>query len=624
MKVKITGASNFVNRMFEACGNYQWAREFLQNSLEAGAKRVEFGIEWQAVEKHGIYRRTIIDNGAGMTPAELLEFFSTLGVGSKVIGGIHENFGVGAKIAALPWNPDGLVVISFKGGEASMIRIVSNPETNEYELVEFETPAGLTCVLDPTDRKIDWGDDVNWGAVAPDWAHEHGTVIVLMGGEGYADTVLGNAKSDETDIKGLSVYLNTRFWDLSSYQAVVTELRSEKKNSWPLAKDDRDDSRRPNNRQIMGALHYVKSIKSQNGRLGASDSLTLDEGRVIAEWYLWDGERPAVHSYAKKGGYVAVRYKGELFDLSSQKNIFRAFGVVESKVQSHLSIILEPQLYDPRKTPWGVHPDQSRNRLIFTGGGEKGVSLPLTEWGLEFSEAMPEAIREAIRKARGEAAGSLDDEEYRKRLQDRFGNRWTIKRQVAVGPKIADKPEGASATKSVDAADNITEPKPFRSKSKRRHEKTIQKVRFLASEGEGSETAMVETFVDVPKYRFASKEDFEHAWHLAAWNPNDPDGPSVVINQDAPVLLEAIKHHQEQYPDVYAEEISKTVMQVYGEIAVAKIAHSQKLSAQIPEQELDSDYRSEKALTVALMGLLGEEAVIAQRLGKFGRKKSAA
>src|SRR5262245_44122600 len=103
MKLNIVGASNFVNRMFEACGNHQWAREFLKNSLEASSTRVEFGIEWQAVEKLGIYRRTIIDDGVGMGPKELLKFFSTLGEGAKKIGGLHDNFGVGAKIAALPW-----------------------------------------------------------------------------------------------------------------------------------------------------------------------------------------------------------------------------------------------------------------------------------------------------------------------------------------------------------------------------------------------------------------------------------------------------------------------------------------------------------------------------------------
>jgi hypothetical protein len=105
-KLAITGASHFVNRMFEACGNYQWAREFLKNAEEAGATKVEFGIEWQAVEKKGVYRRTISDNGAGMSREELLQFFSTLGEGSKRIGGVHDSFGVGAKIASLPWNPD--------------------------------------------------------------------------------------------------------------------------------------------------------------------------------------------------------------------------------------------------------------------------------------------------------------------------------------------------------------------------------------------------------------------------------------------------------------------------------------------------------------------------------------
>jgi hypothetical protein len=58
-KLAIVGASHFVNRMFEACGNYQWAREFLKNSIEAGAKKVEFGIEWQAAERHGVYRRSL-------------------------------------------------------------------------------------------------------------------------------------------------------------------------------------------------------------------------------------------------------------------------------------------------------------------------------------------------------------------------------------------------------------------------------------------------------------------------------------------------------------------------------------------------------------------------------------
>src|SRR5262249_61475241 len=105
-KLAIIGASHFVNRMFEACGNYQWAREFLRNALEAGATRVEFGIEWQAVEKDGVYRRTISDNGSGMARDELLRFFSALGEGARRFGGAHDKFGVGAKSASVPWHPE--------------------------------------------------------------------------------------------------------------------------------------------------------------------------------------------------------------------------------------------------------------------------------------------------------------------------------------------------------------------------------------------------------------------------------------------------------------------------------------------------------------------------------------
>jgi hypothetical protein len=96
------------------------------------------------------------------------------------------------------------------------------------------------------------------------------------------------------------------------------------------------------------------------------------------------------------------------------------------------------------------------------------------------------------------------------------------------------------------------------------------------------------------------------------------------MNRDSPILLEAIKYHQAQYPDVYTQEVEDIVRSTYGEVAVCKIAHSQKLAKDVNEHDLDEIYRSEAALTIALMGLLAEESLIAQRLGKLGRKKTAA
>jgi hypothetical protein len=267
-----------------------------------------------------------------------------------------------------------------------------------------------------------------------------------------------------------------------------------------------------------------------------------------------------------------------------------------------------------------VHPDQSRNRLIFTGNGEKGIAMPMSDWGLEFMECMPEPILAAIKEARGDIAGSIENEEYRRRLQDKFGARWTIKRLVSAKPGAT----GTPGTVTNDEDITTDDPKPIKPRSIRKRSKTVLRLRLLATPGGEDKVAEVEAPVDVPRYRYATKDEFQDEWHLAMWCPHDPQGPTVVLNLDAPVLVESIKYHQDQYPDVHAEEVGKIVMDAYGEIAVAKIAHSQKLRARIAEQELDEHYRSEQALTLALMGLLAEEAVISQRLGRLGRKRSAA
>lgn len=628
MKIDIVGASNFVNRMFEACGKQQWAREFLKNSLEAGATKIEFGIEWQDVERSGIYRRIVADNGCGMSRDELLKFFRTLGEGGKKIGGVHENFGVGARISSLPWNPEGVVVISYKDGKASMIWIVLDEDSGEYELINYESDAGNFCVIDPSE--IVW-PDVDWNLVKPAWIEDHGTVIVLLGSKEYRDTVLGNPAEGEDDIKGLSTYLNTRFWDLSGDKEVkVVELRSNKKNQWPLGVNDKDDARRPNNRTIRGAKYYLTDVrppKDSDSKLKAHDVIMLDGERVLCEWYLWEGPRPQIHMYARETGYIALRYGDELFEITSGKVPFRNFGVVESKVQQNLTLILEPQHYSSAVGNWGVHPDQSRNRLIFTGNGEKGVAPPLIEWGLEFADNMPDAIHDAIRKARGDLTASIEDEEYRKRLQEKFGDRWTMKVKVQAKKKNTADNNVAITDKEInviDVPDLSDEPRGVKRRFPRTR-KTMKVMRKVAVLGSDTDVTMeVDVPVDVPKIRFEGKDDFEKPWHLALWAPNAVDGPTVIINKDSPILQEIVEYHQDQYPPIHAEEVAKTVRAVFGEVAACKIAHSQKLTKEISEEDLDKDYRSEAALTIALMGLMAEESLIAQRLGKFGRKKSAA
>src|ERR1700676_2563180 len=99
MKIRTIKTSRIepcIGRGYRDGGTFQWVRETAINAIEAGAKRIEFGVEWQGVKSKGVYRRTITDDGKGMGPSELEQFFNEFGGGGKPIGDEHENYGIGS------------------------------------------------------------------------------------------------------------------------------------------------------------------------------------------------------------------------------------------------------------------------------------------------------------------------------------------------------------------------------------------------------------------------------------------------------------------------------------------------------------------------------------------------
>lgn len=48
-----------IERTYRECGSYQWARETLKNAIEAGATRVEYTIEPQALDSLGEERGVV-------------------------------------------------------------------------------------------------------------------------------------------------------------------------------------------------------------------------------------------------------------------------------------------------------------------------------------------------------------------------------------------------------------------------------------------------------------------------------------------------------------------------------------------------------------------------------------
>jgi len=175
--------------------------------------------------------------------------------------------------------------------------------------------------------------------------------------------------------------------------------------------------------------------------------------------------------------------------------------------------------------------------------GEKGIDVPLSDWGLEFSERMPEPVLAAIRAARGERGGSIEDDEYRKRLQDKFGDRWTLKvfvkgRQKNREPQPVTVVDGVTAVEVLDQSDN---PGNGHGGTRRKRKKTVKVLRTPVIVGGPDEGVERRVPVDVPRFSLVGKDEFEQPWHVASWSPNDPDGPTVLINTESPILQEVVQ-----------------------------------------------------------------------------------
>lgn len=621
----------WVRRAYASMGKFQWAREFLTNSLEAHATRVEFGIEWEGVVKHGIYRRTVADDGVGMTREELHRFFADFGESGKELGGVHDNFGFGAKLSSLPWNPDGLIVISRKDGRDSMIKVLLDRDRDEYVLENWALEDTSQEVIDP--NEVEWPeDDVDWSAVMPGWVGDHGTVAVFIGDQvkEHTDTILGDPEQDEDDIKGLSVYLNTRFWEIpDDVQVTVLEPRQNKKTEWPKGPDDKAATTRPNSRKILGAKYYVVTgSKNASGRCGHQGVLPVAENRVKIEWYLWEGDRPAVHSYAKKGGYIAIRYKGELFNVTDHGQTFRAFGITPKPIRDKLTLIIEPL---PFNGVIGVHPDDTRQSLRFTSAGDKATDLPLMDWAHEFLHSMPHPLMEAVQAARSTVSGSITNDRYKDLLMQRYGDRWKKKvlvvdepddRPVSGAPgdvvpvKPERKPRDKNKTPPRPRPEPSTEP-PIPSVTKKRKRPILK--RRANGEANGVERTQIGF---VPDYEWANTDVGDQEWHLAIWERHRPDGqPTVTLSAKATLVRELIRHFQLEYPPVVHDEVERKVQEVLGEVIVCKVAHACTMTSQgFSEEQIDREILSPGNLTFALMGFLAEEAVISQRLGPLGKK----
>lgn len=633
--LQFLGVSNLLDREYRNSPAYQWGRELARNGLEANATIIQFGPEWEGVKATGIYRMQYADDGHGMTKDELRDYMRTLGKGGKIVGGPHDNYALGARMTLLPWNPEGVVVISMADGDDPyMVKMMFDPDAadgeGEYVLEEIQWTerdgeSGLATVYPP------YYDDelkIDWAATIPDLIKQagHGTTFTLLGRNAGDHTIDGDPERAESHRFLGRKYFNTRFWELPEGVTLRVWEMSEDQDAWAHGKGQ--------NRTVRGAKSLVEYRKKDGTDfIEATDTVEFPD-RTKVHWWLRTEPKVETGGLGATSAYIGVLYRGELYgqaytesedgDTKSGANVYRQFGIGSDSVRRRVFLVIEPPEFDEATGASGVAPSTGRADLYWMGAGISSRSVKPADWSAEFGEKLPKEILEAINAEYESREHSDDREERLRRVMDRFANRWKAARArvQSTDTDTTTTPTGPG-TAPRSPIDSPTQPRKARKK------------RVVVLRGRGGDTIIgqpdtgstpakkTKVSVGVPDCRWVSAEDINDEGMIAAWQKPSVQYPNGCIELDKghPVILNQVEHWQGQYSPAVGHDVEKLVKDAYEEVAVAKVSHLHALTGAVFSEEQRDEMLLNPALSASLLGLISEDALIGPRTGKLGVKR---
>lgn len=376
-----------LDRLGQDCHPLQYLRELTQNSIEAILRsgvpgEIVWDVDWTTYDLEGVQKLCIVDTGDGMTGEEMVRFINQLSssLSPQTLAG---NYGVGAKITAATRNPAGVLYLSWKQREGSMIHLYRDSDVGQYGLKQWQHHDGSYAHFLPLD------DDVR-----PEFIREHGTKVVLLGYTEESNTMQAppNAPSPS---RWISKYLNTRFYRFP--EGVTVKARE----GWEYPRLDTD---RNYLRTLTGQEPYLSQHSVVSGQVELSDG--------IAHWWILKDE-PAITNnsgFIESAGHVAALYQSELYELATARagmSRLQQFGVTFG--YRYVVIYLEP-----RDNGKGVlTTNTARTSLLI-----QNEPLPWADWAAEFREKLPEEIAQLVAEKAAAAANTDHSKSIRDRLKE--------------------------------------------------------------------------------------------------------------------------------------------------------------------------------------------------------------
>jgi hypothetical protein len=620
----------------------QWLRETYRNADEAGASNIHYGIEWQGVEIEGVYRRYIADDGMGMDEEDLTTFMLTYGGGGKPIGTEHENFGIGAKVTLLPWNPAGLLIISYKNGNG--YAMLMRGEERDYgafpwTAVDEDGEEVQAAVIDPDGGALGEFGIADIGSIwsqVPFWAGrdeppESGTIFVLLGPAADYDTILGDpARPAEATTYMSALFLNSRLWRLREGQRLTVDVPvSPDKNTWARKSPGQIEGGPGTGGFTRRAITGAEAHIDRNGRIPVTcGKVVLDEDGTTAHWWLRDEapeRRP--NAYGPRLGFVSVLYNNELYDIARSEDSkwrYRQFGIPAAEVMARTFIVLTP----PVDGPNGIYPTGGRDRLLRSGGRD----LPFTQWGSRFHENLPSEIAKAIEAAMPKEI--VADSAWKERFAERFWDRLHSSRlRLRSGGDAHAGDPTQTAPRVALAASVSTRPGGARKLPRLASPRDRTQSRVVSDRPGRRSARRTEMEASIPSWLPVAASELDKPYTLAAWDPElaNPDGSHgcVYLNREHPALIALVEEMARDYSvpkdDVGSwGQVERAVWETVGQSLVAKVVHVQSvLRRDVERTTLRNEYLSDVALTTAGLGMIWEQQALQPKLGGIlGRRKA--
>ncbi len=388
LPLSVANMGFMLDRLGRDCAPLQYLRELTQNSIEAilrldpQAGEIQWDVDWNRfdLEGDGIYKLAIIDTGDGMTGPEMVKYINQLS-SSIAEQSFQGNYGIGAKISAATRNHDGLIYLSWKDGEGSMIHLWKDPDSGEYGLRQFEHPDGSYDHWIPIEDSI-----------KPELINDHGTMVILLGNS-QAEHTMHPPPEAASPSRWIAKHLNTRYFDFP--EGITIKARE----GW---ENPRTDTDRNLLRTLTGQKAYLDDHSISSGSVGLVGG--------TAHWWILKDE-PALgqnSGFVNSSGHIAAFYKNEHYEVETARSgvaRLQHFGVIFGYRQ--VVIYIEPQ-EDPDVE---LTTNTARTHLLLNG-----EPLPWAEWASDFRESMPQEIVDLIE----EVAAGARSRDHTQSIRDRL------------------------------------------------------------------------------------------------------------------------------------------------------------------------------------------------------------